>query len=119
MGAVRAALLRFLVGAFLLFPALLDLRAIWGLPRRGIGEARIRLMSELRRISVLQPETHKDLVDVSAAEEHMTSADAFVLEAEGFVQAVRSRVRAEDRQFGFLEATNSHPLQNPLHQHAS
>src|SRR6059036_1903913 len=49
----------------------------------------------------------------------MTSADALVLEAEGFVQAVRSRVRAEDRQFGFLEATNSHPLQNPLHQHAS
>src|SRR3989442_8130334 len=49
----------------------------------------------------------------------MTSADALVLEAEGFIQSVRSRVRSEDSQFGFLEATNSHPLQDSLHQHAS
>src|SRR5207245_10963813 len=48
IGAVRAALVRFLVDAFLLFPALLDLRAIWGLPRRGIDEARIRLMPGFR-----------------------------------------------------------------------
>src|SRR3989442_5855317 len=49
----------------------------------------------------------------------MTSADALVLEAEGFIQSVRSRVRSEASEFGFLEATNSHPLQDSLHQHAS
>src|SRR3989442_11185514 len=49
MGAVRASLVRFLVGAFLLFPALLDLRAIRGLPRRGIVAARLRLLPGFRR----------------------------------------------------------------------
>src|SRR6059036_3318298 len=69
-------------------------------------------------VSVLQPQTHQDFVYVGATDEHMASADALVLEAEGFVQAVCSRVRSEDGQFGFLEAASSHPFQDPLHQHA-
>src|SRR2546428_6249061 len=92
--------------------------APWGLPRRGIDPAGIRLMSGFRRVSVLQPQTHVDFVVVCATDEHMASAAALVHEAERFVQAACPPVRAEDGEFGLLEASSPHPLQDSFHEHA-
>src|SRR5437867_12073717 len=48
----------------------------------------------------------------------MAPAGALVLEAEGFVPAARSLVRAEDGEFGLLEAAGPHPLEDSFHQDA-
>src|SRR3989442_13641727 len=69
-------------------------------------------------VSVLQPHTHVDFVFVCAAEEHMASAAALILETERFVQAACPPVRAEDSEIGLLEASSPHPLQDSFHEHA-
>src|SRR5207245_4507075 len=72
----------------------------------------------LSMVSVLQPQTHVDFVFVCAAEEHMASAAALILETERFVQAACPPVGAEDGEFGLLEASSPHPLQDSFHEHA-
>src|SRR3989454_2750453 len=117
IGAVRAAPVRFLVDAFLLFAVLLDLRAM-GTPPPWYLSCSDKAAARLSMVSVLQPQTHVDFVFVCAAEEHMASAAALVHEAERFVQATGPPVRAEDGEFGLLEASSPHPLQDSFHEHA-
>src|SRR3989442_2464157 len=74
--------------------------------------------ARLSMVSVLQPQTHVDFVFVFAAEEHMASAAALILETERFVQATGPPVRAGDGEFGLLEASSPHPLQDSFHEHA-
>src|SRR2546428_8935435 len=86
IGAVRAAPVRFLVDAFLLFAALLDLRAMgtpppWNLSSSDKADARLSM------VSVLQPQTHVAFASVCPAETPMPSAPATVHEADRFAQA--------------------------------
>src|SRR2546428_3162662 len=117
IGAVRAAPVRFLVDALLLFAALLDLRAM-GTPPPWYLSCSDKADARLSMVSVLQPQTHVDFVFVCAAEEHMASAAALVHEAERFVQATGPPIRAEDGEFSLLEASSPHPLQDSFHEHA-
>src|SRR5207253_1839119 len=66
-----------------------------------------------------QPEAHEDLVDVGSANPDVSAADAFLDEAEGLVQPAGPVVRRKDREFRFLEALRSHPLEDSLHQEAT
>src|SRR5256884_8173245 len=66
-----------------------------------------------------QPEAHEDLVDVGPANPDVSAADAFLDEAEGLVQPAGPVVRRKDREFRFLEALRSHPLEDSLHQEAT
>src|SRR5437879_2980263 len=79
-------------GCLFALPCSLGFARHLGTPPRGIGEARIRLMSQLRRVSVLQPQTHEDLVDVSAADEHLAWTAALVSEAERLLTDGRAQV---------------------------
>src|SRR2546428_6292436 len=117
IGAFRAAPVRFLVDALLLFAALLDLRAM-GTPPPWYLSCSDKADARLSMVSVLQPQTHVDFVFVCAAEEHMASAAALVHEAERFVQATGPPIRAEDGEFSLPEASSPHPLQDSFHEHA-
>src|SRR5256712_11040234 len=117
IGAVRAAPVRFLVDAVLLFAALWNSRP-GGPPPPWYLSCSDKADARLSMVSVLQPQTHVDFVFVCAAEEHMASAAALVHEAERFVQATGPPIRAEDGEFSLLEASSPHPLQDSFHEHA-